>query len=242
MPRIKLGRPSPALVIACISLFVALGGVGYAAATGSIDGREIKNSSVASKDIKNNSLVGGDVKTSGLTGSDVRANSLTGSDISESRLGKVPSASTADSASSASSANSVGGVTFRKVNYRSASTTPTNIFNAGGLSLTANCSPANTLSLTATTTKQDSSIFSSIDDLESATDQVGNDLEQQTFDTNTPFNMLDGGSGAAGGADDPALVHFEFDALDGTVITGILATDEVSLGNNCRVSGHVTVG
>ena len=61
--RFKLGRPSPALVIACISLFVALGGVGYAAATGSIDGREIKNNSVASKDLKNNSFVGKDVKT-----------------------------------------------------------------------------------------------------------------------------------------------------------------------------------
>ena len=42
MNRIKLGRPSPALVIACIALFVALGGVGYAAATGSIDSRELR--------------------------------------------------------------------------------------------------------------------------------------------------------------------------------------------------------
>ena len=74
--RIRLGKPSPALVIACISLFVALGGVGYAAATGSIDGREIKNNSVASKDIKNSSIVSGDVKNSTLTGSDLQNNAV----------------------------------------------------------------------------------------------------------------------------------------------------------------------
>ena len=106
--RFKLGRPSPALVIACISLFVALGGVGYAAATGSIDGREIKNNSVATGDLKNNSIVGKDVKTSGLTGGDVKANTLTGSDIAESGLGKVPSAGKADSAATAGSANTAG--------------------------------------------------------------------------------------------------------------------------------------
>ena len=102
---IKLSRPSPALVIACISLFVALGGVGYAAATGSIDDREDKNNSIASKDLKNSSIVGKDVKNSGLTGSDVQANSLSGTDIAESGLGKVPSATAADNAATAGSAN-----------------------------------------------------------------------------------------------------------------------------------------
>ncbi len=116
--RIKLGRPSPALVIACISLFVALGGVGYAAATGSIDGREIKNNSVASKDIKNSSIVTGDVRNSTLRGSDMRNNSVTGSDVDESSLGKVGSATQADNAATAANAtnataagnaNTVGG-------------------------------------------------------------------------------------------------------------------------------------
>ena len=51
MKRLSISRPSPALIISIISLFVALGGVGYAAATGSIDSREIKNNSVRSKDV-----------------------------------------------------------------------------------------------------------------------------------------------------------------------------------------------
>ena len=43
----RLRRPSPALVIACIALFVSLGGVGYAAATGSIDSRLVNRSGAA---------------------------------------------------------------------------------------------------------------------------------------------------------------------------------------------------
>jgi hypothetical protein len=80
--RIISRRPSPALVISCISLFVAMGGVSYGVATGSIDGREIKNNSVRGADIKNSSL----------TGNDVANNRLGGTDVKESSLGKVPNA------------------------------------------------------------------------------------------------------------------------------------------------------
>jgi hypothetical protein len=85
--RLKGARPSPALVISLVALFVSLGGVGYAAVT------------ITGKNVKNNSLTGKDIKNSSLTGKDVKNNSLTGSDILESKLGKVPSARTADSAS-----------------------------------------------------------------------------------------------------------------------------------------------
>ena len=155
MNPIKLGRPSPALVIACISLFVALGGVGYAAATGSIDGREIKNGAVASKDIKNSSVVSGDVKNSTLTGSDIKSNSVTGTDVSESSLGKVPSAGQADNAATASSANTantantansagnadtVGGQRIIPFVYRRDSTvTETTLANINGLEIRAAC-------------------------------------------------------------------------------------------------------
>ncbi|HYI35365.1 MAG TPA: hypothetical protein VEX39_02070 [Thermoleophilaceae bacterium] len=81
--------------MASIALFVALGGTGYAAATGSIDTREIKNSTIRGKDVKNKSLTGGDVK----------GNSVTGTQVNEGRLAKVPSAGRADSASSATTAN-----------------------------------------------------------------------------------------------------------------------------------------
>ena len=145
----RIQRPSPSLVISCIALFVALGGVGYAAATGSIDGREIKNNSVASRDARNNSLTGRDVKTSGLTGSDVKANSLTGSDVNESGLGKVPRAAAADSAGTAASAatatnagnaNTVGGQRVVPFSYRSdATAAETTVASVGGMRLAGTC-------------------------------------------------------------------------------------------------------
>jgi hypothetical protein len=101
-------RPSPALVIACVALFVSLGGVSYGVATGFIDSREIQNNTVRSKDvrnstlrtedIRNNEVRGFDIRNSSIQGRDVAFNTLTGADIEESNLGKVPSATAADSA------------------------------------------------------------------------------------------------------------------------------------------------
>ena len=56
--------PSPALVIACVALFVAMGGSAYAVATGSIDGREVKNYSLTGKDIKKDGIGGVTIKES----------------------------------------------------------------------------------------------------------------------------------------------------------------------------------
>lgn len=58
----RFRRPSPATVIASIALFVSLGGVSYGVATGSIDSREIKNSTIKSRDIKNSAILGKDIK------------------------------------------------------------------------------------------------------------------------------------------------------------------------------------
>ncbi len=113
-------RPSPALVIACVALFVSLSGVSYGVATGYIDSREIKNNTVASGDVRNNSLRtfdirnnevrGFDIRNSTIQGRDVAFNTLTGADVSEASLGKVPSATQSDTATTAGSAATVGGM------------------------------------------------------------------------------------------------------------------------------------
>lgn len=72
-------RPSPALVIACIALFVSLGGVSYGLATGSISGREIKNRTITGKDVKDRSL----------RGNKARGDSFGGDAVKESSLGTV---------------------------------------------------------------------------------------------------------------------------------------------------------
>jgi hypothetical protein len=56
---LKLKRPSPALVISLIALFVALGGTGYAAIAlpkNSVGAKHIKKNAVTSKKVKNRSL------------------------------------------------------------------------------------------------------------------------------------------------------------------------------------------
>jgi hypothetical protein len=114
-------RPSPALVIAFIALFVSLSGVSYGVATGFIDSREIRNNTVKSTDVRNNTLRtrdirnnevrGFDVRNSSIQGRDVAFNTLTGADISEASLGKVPTATQADSAAAATT---VGGLRVQK--------------------------------------------------------------------------------------------------------------------------------
>ncbi len=103
------------MIVACAALFVALGGVGYAAATigsaqiknNSIRGKDIRNSTITGKDVKNSSLTGSDIKNSSLAGRDVKNNSLTGSDVSESTLGTVPSATNAGNAANANSVSTL---------------------------------------------------------------------------------------------------------------------------------------
>jgi hypothetical protein len=118
----KLGRPSPALAISLIALFVALGGTSYGLARNSIDTREIKNNDVRSADLRNNDVRSGDIRAGGVQSSDVADDALTGSDVNEGSLGTVPNASraasagradsagTADSATTASNAGTLGGL------------------------------------------------------------------------------------------------------------------------------------
>lgn len=83
---------NPASLIAIVALFLALGGVSYAAAT--INGKDIKNGTIAGKKLKNKTVTGGKVKS----------NTLTGTQVNEGTLGKVPSAASADQAASATNA------------------------------------------------------------------------------------------------------------------------------------------
>jgi hypothetical protein len=93
-------RPSAAFIISCLALFMALGGVSYGFAAGSIDSKEIKNNDVRGKDVRQGTL----------SGSDVKDDALTGADVDENSFGKVPSAANADNAAQAGNANTVGGV------------------------------------------------------------------------------------------------------------------------------------
>jgi hypothetical protein len=82
MKRLLSHRSTASMVIACLALFVAMGGVGYAAVK--INGKDIQNRTIGGKKMKKNTL-GGTV-------------------IKESSLGTVPKAKSADTAGSATNA------------------------------------------------------------------------------------------------------------------------------------------
>jgi hypothetical protein len=141
--------PSPALVIACVALFVSLGGVSYGLAKGSIDSREIKNNTIRSKDVRNNTLRtfdirnnevrGFDIRNSTIQGRDVAFNTLTGQDISEDSLGKVPSATTADTATTATTAGSVATLKTIAPTGLAEGAAAATLATQGPLTLTAAC-------------------------------------------------------------------------------------------------------
>ena len=71
-------RPSPAMVVACLALLIALGGTSYAAIS-------LPRNSVGAKQLKKNAV----------TTPKVKNNAITGAKVIESSLGRVPSATNA---------------------------------------------------------------------------------------------------------------------------------------------------
>lgn len=80
-------------VIACIALFIALGGTVYAA--GKINGKQIKANSIPGNRIKAKTITANRIKPKTLTGRQVKANSLTGSQIDQKTLTGISAASLA---------------------------------------------------------------------------------------------------------------------------------------------------
>jgi hypothetical protein len=87
MGNLRRLRPSPALVISLIALFVAMGGIGYAAAK--IGTSDIENGAVTTKKLHNKAV----------TTKKIKANAVTGAKAKESSFGQVPDAAHADNAS-----------------------------------------------------------------------------------------------------------------------------------------------
>ncbi len=92
MQRLLRHMPSPAMVVACLALLIALGGATYAA--GIVPGAN----TVGAKQLKKSAVTAPKIAKNAVTGAKVQDDSLTGADVLESSLGKVPSAASADSA------------------------------------------------------------------------------------------------------------------------------------------------
>jgi hypothetical protein len=124
--------PSPALVVAGLALFVALGGTVYAAKKARIDGKAVKVRSLPGNRLKVRSIPANRLKPGVLKGAfGAQAGPITGAEIDELTLGQVPeaahalSADTAQSAADAQTAvNAVNAVNAQTVNGHSAGCMP----------------------------------------------------------------------------------------------------------------------
>lgn len=92
-------RPSPALVIALIALFVALGGSAYAA------------TKIGTSDIKSNAITAAKIKNGAVTTAKIKNGAVNGAKVNEASLGTVPAAANASHADSADSATNAANAT-----------------------------------------------------------------------------------------------------------------------------------
>lgn len=82
----RIHRPTPALIVAIVALFMALGGTSYAALK------------VTGKNVANGTLTGVDIENQSLGKKELKLDTLTGDQINESTLGPVPMAGKAGDA------------------------------------------------------------------------------------------------------------------------------------------------
>ena len=116
--------PSPALVVAGLALFVALGGTVYAAKKKArIDGKAVKVKSLPGNRVKLRSIPANRLKPGVFSTLSAQAGPITGAEIDELTLGQVPEAAHAASADTAQSAtdaqtalNAVNAVNAQTVN------------------------------------------------------------------------------------------------------------------------------
>jgi len=129
-------RPSPAMVVACVALAVALGGSAYAVTS-------LPDNSVGTKQLKDRAVTRKKIKDGALTGRKIAKRAISRRNLDIRALGTLPSADTATRALTAGNANAVGGQTVKKISwFVPASTAPRTLFNAVGLKITASCDSA----------------------------------------------------------------------------------------------------
>src|SRR2546430_12038456 len=127
MRRLRDARPSPAMIVALIALFVAMSGTTYAVTRlpkRSVGAAQIKKKAIRSYHIKARNVTRTKIARSAIDSSLVQNDSLRGSDILEASLGTVPSAT------KAANADKVGGLAVQKFSFRNpAVTASTSVLN-----------------------------------------------------------------------------------------------------------------
>jgi hypothetical protein len=235
-------RPSPALVIACIALFVSLSGVSYGVATGFIDSREIRNNTITAADVRNNSLRtfdirnneirGFDIRNSSVQGRDLAFNTITGADIAEDSLGKVPSSTAADNAAAVTVLKTIAPLTLAE------GAAPATLVSHGPLTLSAACEAdgVNTeAKLRVQTTEAGSTAGGGTNSAAGSASQ-----SPSIAPGDGPVSVVEAADVPAGGrsiADGTVFAS----GVSGKALTGVLGLLADADGGSCQFHGHVVI-
>lgn len=122
-------RLSYANVVATLALFIALGGVSYAAVhlpKNSVSSRAIKKNAVTNSKIKSRAVTSSKIKNKTITSNDVKSDTLTGDQINESTLA-VPFAAAAGTANDTFQLRKVASPSATNSNYATALAAATEI-------------------------------------------------------------------------------------------------------------------
>jgi hypothetical protein len=184
--RLRRYRPSAAMIVAVIALFVAMGGTGYAVKRlprASVGQSQIRAKAIRTRHIKARAVTRTKIAKDAIDQSLVAKDALRGTDILESSLGNVPSAT------KAVTADKLSGLNTYKFSFRGAvGTSAPAVLNIGGLALNAACNAGPALSVSATTSVGGSNVHSG------GTWGAANQsfyLDDDAFDVGDSFDVLD---------------------------------------------------
>lgn len=222
MRRILRRMPSPAMVVACIALTVALAGTSYAAITlprNSVGAPQLRANAVIAKKLGTRSVGPNKLQNNAVSDRTVKADSLTGAKINEATLSEVPSAA------------AVAGYTVRRFSTTVASAAAeATVLNLNGLVVTLTC-PGGSVTLRANNNSGEAAQLR-FDGFGAAAFGGGaaNFLSTSNLNLN---NSEDRGSGSA---------HYV--RANGTGVTALYGWREDALGatSACRVYGQAISG
>ena len=234
-------RPSPALIVASLALFVSLSGVSYGVATDFIDSREIKNNEVRSvdirnneirtKDLRNNEVRGIDIRNSTVQGRDIALNTVTGEDVKEETLQKVPSAMLADSATTATKADAVASLKQVPRTVRDEGAPDVVLLTHGPFTLSARC--------VANATATQAQLI--LETTENNTAASGEDYNAPVFNAADGEQRLSEVDDPAGGQRSVYLRNLAAIAPSGKSFTGQFVLVPDAAANTCTFAGHLAL-
>jgi hypothetical protein len=234
--------PSPAMVVACIALAVALGGTSYAAITlprNSVGTKQLRNNVVSASKLQKNAVVANKLsarsvgpqklQNNAVTTRTVKDGQLTGAKIVESTLAKVPSAANADSAANAALAG--GNTVKRFTTVVAPGGAEATVLNLNGLTITLAC-PGGSVALRGNNTSGEAAQV----EFQGFGESAGQFGDGGNFTQTTNANLNNDENRGTGSA--------QYMRANGTGVTVLYGWREDALGaaTACRVFGEAISG